>query len=59
MLMFLNLNNTSLEYEDDELVTTILSICSDAHSQDRISRLPINNIQILFTRYIKYEINLI
>lgn len=28
MLMFLNLNNVELEYEDDELITAILSIAS-------------------------------
>lgn len=38
MLMFLNLNNISLEYEDDELVTTILSIASGDMDDEKMRK---------------------
>lgn len=38
MLMFLNLNNISLEYEDDELVETILSIASGDMDDEKMRK---------------------
>ena len=38
MLMFLNLNNISLEYEDDELVATILSIASGDMDDEKMRK---------------------
>ena len=34
MLVFLNLNNITLSYEDDELISTILSVASDKMDAD-------------------------
>lgn len=36
MLMFLNLNNVELEYEDDELITAILSIASGDMDDEKL-----------------------
>ncbi len=36
MLMFLNLNNVSLEYEDDDLIAVILSISSGDMDDERL-----------------------